>query len=425
MTIDHITRAQALMGAAAVALLLAAIALGTARARRRRRQTGAPRARVTLAQAVATVAALICTGVGAHIAWEYARDHVGIDSTAERGALFLAGEVILLGLALLAREEMQRSGRPGLPGTLVWAITAFLMVPAAYVSDDIGSGLWRIVLGPLGAAVMWHMAMGIEMRRETGREGQGVLAVAARRVRERILARLGADASAEEIARDRALWRAAALVDRYAALDPKGRTGRRGRRLARRIKVAMRTARVADQPELRERLVAIRAVDTSLDTLAQLTPPSPWETGPAVAEQAVQPVHTPVHTAPVAPALEAPPAPEPEPTPAPAPEPVPEPEPEWFTAPPFTPEPVPAAPAPEPVPATRPAPAPATFGFARQEPPASAPEPEPTPADADRELLRLWREGASTRAAGAEVELSASTVSKRFRAFEKEYGPRD
>ncbi len=58
--------------------------------------------------------------------------------------------------------------------------------------------------------------------------------------------------------------------------------------------------------------------------------------------------------------------------------------------------------------------------------PQKAPEPTPEPtADADQELLRLWREGASTRAAGAEAGLSASTISKRFRAFEKEYGPRD
>lgn len=102
-----------------------------------------------------------------------------------------AAELALFATALMARQNLNGNGAPGAPGLLTWAIAGVQVIPAYAESGPVG-GTVRAVIGPIMAAVLWHLAMGIELRHhrpEASSNGFGALIT--REVRERLLARLG------------------------------------------------------------------------------------------------------------------------------------------------------------------------------------------------------------------------------------------
>ncbi|MFK0238220.1 hypothetical protein [Streptomyces vinaceus] len=273
------------VGLALLALLAVAAKAGIKAFKTRRYTQG----RMTIAQIVATIGALGATGVGANTAWRFAGEHLHISNTWERAGLFLVGEVMLFGLALMARQNLHNAEmrRTGLPGTLVWVLSAFLAVPAISESDSAAGAAWRIVLGPMGAALLWHLAMGIELRHsgEENAENNGVAARILRRFQQQLLARLGIaehDKDAEELIQERARSRAAELADRYRSLSDKQLDGWRGRRLRSKLRATLRRADVAGNPERKRLLLADLAVSSHAPALVELVHPSPWIEVPEV-----------------------------------------------------------------------------------------------------------------------------------------------
>ncbi len=164
---------------------------------------------------VAALAALGCTAYSADTSWRFAADYLDMAGTAERAGMFAAAELALFATALMARQNLATQGAPGLPGTLVWVITGVQVIPAYAESGPVG-GTVRAFVGPVMAAMLWHLAMGIELRLHTpGATSHGLLAVLGREARERLLSRLGIaarDRDAAQITRDRATARAVDLA---------------------------------------------------------------------------------------------------------------------------------------------------------------------------------------------------------------------
>ncbi|MEU9793811.1 hypothetical protein AB0E27_24820 [Streptomyces sparsogenes] len=255
---------------------------------------------------VAALGALLCTAYSGDTSWNFARDHLGMVSRGERTMMFAAAEIGLFAMALMARANLNDPDQngPGAPGVLVWVITGVQVIPA-YSESGIVAGTVRAFVGPILAALLWHLAMGIELRHR-GSASQSLPAVLGRELRERLLARLGLaqrGRDAQQISRDRwtriATRRAARLADLKEANARPARLARARSRLAAAVDRTDAAVLPEQRDVLRDRIAAYRHADG----LAEVTLPSPWE--------------------PVAP----PPAlPEPEPVPA-EPEYVPEPAP--------------------------------------------------------------------------------------------------
>ncbi|WP_200305649.1 hypothetical protein [Streptomyces adelaidensis] len=229
---------------------------------------------------LAAVAAAVCTGYSADTSWRFAGHYLGMYSTAERIAMFAAGELALFATALLARQNLHSAKRaPGLPGVLVWVITAVQIIPA-YAESGLVGGTVRAFLGPVMAAVLWHLAMGIELRHRISQAASNSLvARIGREVRERLLSRLGiADRSrdAQQIARDRAITKAVALAARLAEKPKAHRVTWRGRRIMRRLSDAIDRAQVATDPQQHEQLVARFAARRHAAALLDADLNSPW-----------------------------------------------------------------------------------------------------------------------------------------------------
>ena len=173
---------------AAVAVSVALIApLIAAWAKARRRADG----RTPAAVVVASLAAMACTAYSADTSWRFAGHHLGMTSEAERAAMFAAAELALFSCALMARQNLRTQDAPGTPGVLVWVITGVQVIPAYAESGFVG-GTVRAVVGPILAALLWHLAMGIELRHaRPDAESASLPAILAREVRERLLSRLG------------------------------------------------------------------------------------------------------------------------------------------------------------------------------------------------------------------------------------------
>ncbi|MFF4767400.1 hypothetical protein ACFY1V_12885 [Streptomyces sp. NPDC001255] len=258
----------------------AALTLGlTAWAARRKART---RGSTNPAVAVAALAALGSTAYSADTSWQFAADYLDIAGTAERAALFGTGELSLFATALMARQNLATQGSAGLPGTLVWVITGVQVIPA-YAESGLIGGTVRAFIGPVMAATLWHLAMGIELRLRTpGAASRGLLATVGREVRERALSRLGIaarDRDAAQITRERATTQAVALAARLADRTPEQRQNRGGRRLARRLSRAIGRSAAGTDPGQRAKLLAqLTARRHALD-LATIALASPWNLG--------------------------------------------------------------------------------------------------------------------------------------------------
>ncbi|MFH9188657.1 hypothetical protein [Streptomyces sp. NPDC017673] len=262
------------LGVPAVALTLAVV--GWAFQRRAQH----PRKRLgNTAVVVSALAALGCTAYSADTSWRFAADYLNIAGTAERASMFAAAELGLFATALMARQNLNTQGAPGLPGTLVWLITGVQVIPAYAESGPVG-GTVRAFVGPVMAAMLWHLAMGIELRLRTpGAASHGLIATLGREARERLLSRLGIaarDRDAAQITRERATARAVALATRLAELTTEQRHSRRGRRLTRRLSKAIGRASVGTDPAQRAELLAQLAARRHALALATVPLPSPW-----------------------------------------------------------------------------------------------------------------------------------------------------
>ncbi|WP_050503070.1 hypothetical protein, partial [Streptomyces monomycini] len=251
--------------------LTAAIAVATWRVGRALSTMTRPPAEVI----IAALAAAGCTAYSADTSWRFAEHYLGMSDPSERLALFAAAEVALLACGLLARANKkatatdETAGTPGVPGILVWVITGVQIIPA-YAESGVVGGTVRSVIGPVLAGLLWHLAMGLELRIiRPGALSNGLPAQIARALRERLLSRLGLavrDRTAEQISRDRALDRAVRLGSR--------------RRLhawgARRLAAAVARAHVATDPNQRQRLMLELAARRGASELTTIELPSAW-----------------------------------------------------------------------------------------------------------------------------------------------------
>ncbi|WP_205613695.1 hypothetical protein [Streptomyces albus] len=268
-----------------VALLIPPVLLGLLagwlirQQRRRRHHTN--RWRGTAAVPVAAVAALGCTAYSADTSWRFAADYLDMGGTAERIAMFAAAELALFATALMARQNLNGPKQaPGLPGTLTWVITAVQVLPA-YAESGLVGGTVRAFVGPVMAAMLWHLAMGIELRhRAPDAASRGLAAVLVRQARERLLARLGIadqDADAARLIRDRALSEAVALILRAESMTDRHRGKRRQRRMAERLHEALERAGVDGDPLQDKLLLHKLATRKQALGLASITLPPRWE----------------------------------------------------------------------------------------------------------------------------------------------------
>ncbi|MFE4055026.1 hypothetical protein ACFXP3_01745 [Streptomyces sp. NPDC059096] len=258
---------------------LTALSMSLARWIRRRRNTAPDKRLDNLAVKVATLAALACTAYSADTSWRFAADYLDMAGTAERAAMFATAELALFANALMARQNLAAIGVPGVPGTLVWVITAVQVIPA-YAESGLVGGTVRAFVGPIMAAVLWHQAMGIELRLRTpGAASHGLIATLGREARERLLSRLGIavrDRDAAQITRDRAMTRAVALAARLAELTPEQRINRSGRRLTRRLSKAIGRAAISADPARKAELLDQLAARRHAGGLATVPLSSPW-----------------------------------------------------------------------------------------------------------------------------------------------------
>ncbi|MFF2651699.1 hypothetical protein [Streptomyces sp. NPDC058045] len=261
-----------------VVLITAAWLTWRALRRRRLRDTGG---RATPAIRIAALAAVGCTAYSADTSWRFAADYLDMGGTAERVAMFAAAELALFASSLLARQNLNGpNGAPGAPGVLVWVITGVQIIPA-YAESGVVGGTVRAFVGPVMAALLWHLAMGIELRHRTpDAASSGLLALLGRELRERTLSRLGLaerNRDAAQITRDRATVRAVALAARLAEQTPRQRGRRRGQRLARRLSVAVARASVGVDAGQRRALLDQLAARRHAASLATIELPSPWD----------------------------------------------------------------------------------------------------------------------------------------------------
>ncbi|MFE6164896.1 hypothetical protein ACFQ7F_38980 [Streptomyces sp. NPDC056486] len=249
---------------------------------------------------VAAVAAFGCTAYSADTSWRFAADFLDMAGTAERAGMFAAAELALFATALMARQNLAAQGAPGLPGTLVWVITGVQVIPAFAESGPVG-GTVRAFVGPVMAAMLWHLAMGIELRLRTpGAASHGLIAVLGREVRERLLSRMGIaarDRDAAQITRDRATTRAVALAARLAERTPEQQQSWRGRRLTRRLSKVVARASVGTDPLQRAQLLDQLAARRHALALATIPLPSPWSPAHSTTPAAPVPSKVPVPVA--------------------------------------------------------------------------------------------------------------------------------
>lgn len=230
---------------------------------------------------MAALAAVMCTFVSGNSSWRYFGQHLGVNDTHVRALLFCAGETGQFALALMARENYlaEDSDGGGIAGVLVWVISGVTCVPA-FAEGGVEGGLVRSALGPVFAAFLWHLAMGVELVRiKPSDKRGGSLGKLARFVRESLLASLGLvepDRNAQEIVKDRAVKRAVFYGVRYATMSEKARGRRRGRRALRGLQRAVRRAEIGSDRVRRLRLLQQLAAARNVLSLVEMPLPAPW-----------------------------------------------------------------------------------------------------------------------------------------------------
>ncbi|MBW5420293.1 hypothetical protein GKQ77_01740 [Streptomyces sp. BG9H] len=224
---------------------------------------------------VAAAGALVCTTYSADASWRFAEHRLGMSNFSERAVMFAAAELALLACAVMARANKaatatdDKAGTPGVPGILMWVITAVLVIPC-YAESGLVGGTVRAVIGPVMAGLLWHLAMGLEIRLVRPEAlSTGLPAMIGRELRERLLSHLGMatrNRTAEQITRDRATARAVRLGARRW-LGPWGRA---------RLAAALARSGAATDGEQRHALMQQLAGRRSASELRTVPVISPW-----------------------------------------------------------------------------------------------------------------------------------------------------
>jgi hypothetical protein len=232
---------------------------------------------------VAAAGALVCTAYSGDTSWRFAENWLDMADATERAAMFAAAELALLACGIMARAHKAatttdaKAGTGGVPGVLMWLITAVLVIPC-YAESGIVGGTVRAVIGPVMAGMLWHLAMGLEIRvARPAALSSGLLPVIGRELRERMLSRLGLatrDRTAEQISRDRATARAVRLASRRH-LRAWGRA---------RLAAAVARACVGIDGAQRHRLLLELAARRTSAELRTVPLVSPWASTPVLDE---------------------------------------------------------------------------------------------------------------------------------------------
>lgn len=211
--------------------------------------------------------AVVSLLVSLNTSWRFF-EHVLHIPTAngERWVMFAVAELALVVCGAGMAVNVQRTGHPGAFRAPVWAMCA-AMAYMAWAMSTTDEAVGRILLGPVLGTVMLHLGLGLELRARHHRTSTA--ARIGRELRERCLSRLGLgddDRDAAQRSRDRRAYQAAALS------RPRRWPWSRAARLER----ALLAAGVADDPVMRERMLARLAVLNHAGELATHTQPSPW-----------------------------------------------------------------------------------------------------------------------------------------------------
>ena len=214
----------------------------------------------------------------------------------ERYIMFAVAELALIVSGAGMAVNVRRTGHPGPFRMVVWAMCA-ISGYMAWAMSDLEEGLARVILGPVLGAIMLHLALGLELRARHHR--RGTLARISHELRERILSRVGLaddERDALQRTRDRAAFRSAQL-----SMPRRWRWSREAR-----LQRALLTANVADDPQMRDKMLARLSVLHHAHELRTHRQSSPWLDGHPAHSQA--PDHDPPSQQPKPPA---PPSPQP------------------------------------------------------------------------------------------------------------------
>lgn len=234
----------------------------------------------------AAVVALAATGVSLNTSWRFFGDHFGLADKAERAGIFAVLEGAQITFALLARDNQRQSAaatgkaKTGAPGLLVWAVSLIALYPAVVEAGAV-AGIARWLLGPMLAAVLWHFAMGLELKTERIElKEDGLVAVLWAQAKTQLLARFGAaapDKTALDIRQDNAMRYAVMYADRYASLSDEQRSTRKGRRTQRKLRDAVRVSEIGTNPRRLKEFVTLLSTIRNVDGLATMELRAPWE----------------------------------------------------------------------------------------------------------------------------------------------------
>jgi hypothetical protein len=212
-------------------------------------------------------AAIAALAVSLNTSWRFFDRVLHIPTAyGERYVMFAVAELALVVCGAGMTVNVHRDGRPGSFRLIVWSMCA-AMAYMAWIMSTPEEALGRILLGPLLGTTMLHLGLGIELRAH--HQHTSTLARIGRELRERILSRLGLADDGRDAAqrtKDRKAYAAAALS------RPQRWPWSRQARLER----ALLAAGVADDPAMRDRMLARLAVVRHAHGLATLTQPSPW-----------------------------------------------------------------------------------------------------------------------------------------------------
>jgi hypothetical protein len=240
-----------------------------------------------LDNALTFVVAGIVTAFNATGMWNVFGDKLHLTPVL-RVALFSMFELTMLVCAIRARRRVldPEIGTAGVEGVMVWVAAATSGVLSASDADTVTGAVIRLIT-PLFAAFLWERGMSIE-RRKAAKRTKRERNIHWRITPERVLVWLGvaepSDRTATEVDAQRRMTRVALAAHRVRTLDAEGETGRCRKRAARRLTAAMRDATkhtpLATDTDHQDTLLAQIGALVHAETLAILTPPSPWTRRP-------------------------------------------------------------------------------------------------------------------------------------------------